>query len=97
MFYLVDKKENLIREHEDRRALRKIKRKQTNSDQLLILEGESFKKALAASKKAEAKSEKESKAKASKIESKTAVSKKRKLKVSKTKTSKELPEKLHSK
>ena len=55
MFYLVTKKNESLREHEDKMALRRIKRKQEKPDTLRIIEGKSLKKALEREAKAEVK------------------------------------------
>lgn len=62
MFYLVDKQDNLVREHSDRRALRKIRRKLPKFESMRITEGETFKKSLSN----ESKNEGETKVKAPK-------------------------------
>lgn len=47
MFYLVDKKDELVRQSESRMALRRIRRKSTKPESLRIIEGDTLKKALA--------------------------------------------------
>lgn len=46
MFYLVDKSNGLVREHDNKMALRRIRRKQPKNDSLRIVEGKTLKEAL---------------------------------------------------
>jgi len=50
-FYLVDKANVLVREHDNKMALRRIRRKQPKASSLRIIEGKSFKKALESEEK----------------------------------------------
>lgn len=46
MFYLIDSNDKLVREHENKIALRRIRRKNPVKDSLRITEGETFKASL---------------------------------------------------
>lgn len=57
MFFLSNREGEMIRQHENKMALRRIRRKTKGGDKLIISEGDSFKKSLRALAKAEAKAE----------------------------------------